>query len=867
MIRAYQGLSAVVLMAAAVMATPARAEVEHAFIIVIDGIRASEGVGDPSYEFVSEMMEQLAPQGSLLTFMEVRGQTVTLPAHQEAVTGTYADYANFGPYEGRENYAPRTPTLFDVYRRQTGAPQESCWIVSNTYLVGPDADHTLMPGYASDGGAASIVDWSYTLEDSWVWERIEATLADHEVALMLVNLHEVDRIGHTADWDAYTDKILEASQTVTAFWDRLQADPVYAGNTALFVTTDHGRHLDGESTGWRSHGCQCQGCRQVFLLALGPGIREGFVSDEPCSFLDIAPTVAHLMDLPLPYHRGRVLTEILEDGDTVVPGPGGAYLPVLVREGDRMVRAYEWQDPALGDDEGAHRVVVEISDDGGETWTTSMIQGGSAIQHSPVVWTDGELVIAGWLEVMAQGEYWYVRLRRLPPGETEWQEVFYEPMIGASTPVGNLAIVAGEDSLTLLENNALNERLRWWRSDDDGVSWSEEELQWSNPRYFPRDLRHVDAGDAWLVVFSAHVTGSPAMAEPNDNTEIYFTRSDDEGDTWEPEHAISVGDSPSIQPKAVVTDDGIVHVVWSDRDDGTFQLHHAESTDDGATFSVPVQLTFGSLGAWEPAVAVDGARLIVAWSQYDDVDEASIHVAALEDDSLVGDQVVSDPGQVARTPHLLPMDDCTSIITWSGSDLAGPWELGSARIETAARPASEAAGTLAPDEVQAGETFDLVVTVDLAVEATDRGVDRVELALPSFSLSATGALIDLDGDPLGAAATMDGDTLWYDLDATLSEAGTVTIRASVIAPLDAPLEATASVVLHSDLSACSTDVEGTLDMAVAPISGEDDDDDTSPSPPDDDADADGCQCRVGDRGSWLPATFFALMTLLWRRRR
>ena len=863
MICKHEGLAAIVLVAVVGIASPSRAEVEHAFIVVIDGIRASEGFDDPQHELIAELVEQLAPQGSLLTHMEVRGQTLTLPAHQVAITGTYADYGNFGPYEGRENFAPRTPTLFDIYRRETGAPLESCWVVSNTYLVGPDADHSLMPGYSSDGGAANIVDWSYTLEDSWVWGRIESTLGDHEVALMLVNLHEVDRIGHTEDWDGYTEKIREASGTVTAFWERLQADPVYAGNTALFVTTDHGRHLDGISTGWRSHGCQCQGCRQVFLLALGPGIREGYASDEPCSFLDLAPTVAHLMDLPMPYHRGRVLTEILEDGDTVVRGPGGAFLPNAVRAGERVVRTYEWQDPALNDDEGAHRVVVDVSDDGGETWTTTMLEGGSAIQHAPLAWTDGDVVIAGWLEVMAGGEDWFVRLRRLAPGATEWQEVFYEPMIGSSTPIGNLVLVADEDTLTLLENNTLNERLRWWVSEDDGVSWSGEEQQWGNPRYFPRDMQHVNVGDAWLVVYSAHATGSPAMVDPNDNTEIYYARSDDAGESWDAELAISGSAAPSIQPRAVMSDDGIVHVVWSDMEDGTFQLFHAESTDEGVTFSVPVQLTFGSLGAWEPAVAIDGDRLTVAWSQFDVVDDASVHVATLVGDSLLDEQVVSEPGQVARTPHLLTMDDCTSLVTWSHSDLAGPWELAEARVETAARPAGEATGSLDPTEVEAGIDFDLSVSIDAIVEAGDRGVAHVEVRVPCASLDEAGAQLEVDGDPVGGVASFDGESLWFDLEETLTAGGMVVLRVPATADDQPIVDAPVTVVLHSDIGPCSTEVLGPMSLTVVPLAG---DDDTSPPAPDDDGGGD-CQCRFGDRRAAIPAALIALAAVLWHRRR
>ena len=858
------------LLALLLAAPPAAAQqVEHAFIIVIDGLRASEAFDDPEREFVAALADELAPQGSVLTYMEVRAQTLTLPAHQVLVTGNYADYANLGAYEGRENFTPRTPTLFDAYRRHTGAPADSCWVVSNTYLVGEDADHSLMPGYGPDSGAQVVTDYSYTLSDAWVWDQMAAAMDDNEVALMLVNLHEVDRDGHNEDWDAYTTSATEASNAIVGFWEELQADPVYQDNTLLLVTTDHGRHLDGVEVGWRSHGCQCQGCRQVFLLAVGPGIRQGFTSDVSCSFSDVAPTVAHLMGVPFPYHRGRVLTEILEDGDEVDPGPGGSFRPRLWGSADLLVRTSERQDTSLGDEEGAHRVAVEISTDQGQTWEETVAEAGSAVQHSPVAWTDGEVVLAGWLEVLARGDYWYSRLRKLGEGASEWEEVFYQPMIGASTPVGNLAIAddPGTESLWLLENNALNERIRQWSSDDLGGTWSEEFDMWENPRYFPRDLSQARVNGAWLGVFSAHSVGPPGMLEPNDNTEIYWIRSDDGGETWSEEAAVTSDHAPSIQPAMAVGSDGVVHLVWADMASGTFQIQYAQSTDDGDTFTVPVALTSGSLGAWEPTLAVDGARAYVAWSQFDSENVATVHVAAVEDDSLVEERVLSAAQGVARTPHLMPLGDCSSLVTWSESDLLGPWELASERVATAGVPATEAHGIVEPAEIAPAEAAELAVTLDLELGDEDRGFDRVRIAAPATLALDGDASVEVDGDLVETEVTGDAGELWLQAAEVVAAVTTsVVLRFGVIASSDVAGPEPLVIELHRGGEPCPTAVAGELDVAVSPTG----DDDTGPDDDDDEAggeppDPGTCECSAAPGGVGGLAVF-ALAWMISRRR-
>jgi len=51
------------------------------------------------------------------------------------------------------------------------------------------------------------------------------------------------------------------------------------------------------------------------LIAWGAGIKQGYTSSVPCGNVDVAPTVLHLLGLPIAESmQGRVLTELLADG-------------------------------------------------------------------------------------------------------------------------------------------------------------------------------------------------------------------------------------------------------------------------------------------------------------------------------------------------------------------------------------------------------------------------------------------------------------------------------------------------------------------------------------------------------------------------
>ena len=80
--------------------------------------------------------------------------------------------------------------------------------------------------------------------------------------------------------------------------------------TALFITNDHGRHLDGHLDGFVSHGDDCAGCRKIELLAIGPDFRRGVMFDQHRSHIDVAVTCAALLGLTIPGSKGQIMQEL-----------------------------------------------------------------------------------------------------------------------------------------------------------------------------------------------------------------------------------------------------------------------------------------------------------------------------------------------------------------------------------------------------------------------------------------------------------------------------------------------------------------------------------------------------------------------------
>jgi hypothetical protein len=268
-------------------------------IFVIDGPRWTETLGDSAHRHIPLMWNRLKPQGTLFTDFRNEGLTLTNPGHCSILTGTWQTVANDG------SQRPTMPTLYEYFRKAYQAPQNAAYVVSGKSKLNV-CSYSRHPDFGADFGAA--VDVGYSWDDE-VYERLISVLKTDSPRLALACFPSVDKIGHWGNWDGYLGAMRNVDSLAYACWDYLQSDPYYAGDTYLFITADHGRHSDG-AYGFQNHGCACEGCERLFLLALGPDIKVNHTVHSTYTQRDLCPTVAQIFGFPAPYAEGDVIAEM-----------------------------------------------------------------------------------------------------------------------------------------------------------------------------------------------------------------------------------------------------------------------------------------------------------------------------------------------------------------------------------------------------------------------------------------------------------------------------------------------------------------------------------------------------------------------------
>ena len=287
------------------LAAPATAwQTERVVLVIIDGLRYTEGLGDPTHAHVPAMAA-LAAEGAIVEPFTNQGVTYTDHAVPAIWCGGYTDIYSFTDPEcgGTNNYT-ELPSMFEYFRKQKQkAPEDCIYLLKD---VGCPWRGSLHPDYGPDWWP--LYDMAgYT--DTSVWTEAQSVLVSESPELLLVYLADVDHYGHLGNWDNYLAAIETADAIVGALWTRLQELPAYAGKTTMIVTNDHGRH----TTNFVSHGDGCAGCRTIQLLALGPDTPAGLVSTTPRDIPDIVPSIGLLLGFTAEYATGTAMTELFEE--------------------------------------------------------------------------------------------------------------------------------------------------------------------------------------------------------------------------------------------------------------------------------------------------------------------------------------------------------------------------------------------------------------------------------------------------------------------------------------------------------------------------------------------------------------------------
>lgn len=281
---------------------------KNVLIVVFDGARYSETWGDATHNHIPGIARELAPKGCVYTRFYNNGPTYTTAGYAALLTGNYQEIDN----NGQES--PVNPSVLQLWEKK-GRDKPAAWIITSkkklevlSDCADPDWEGCCRP--AADCGTSGAGILQGNRDDGQTCDRAIDIMKKEKPQILVIGFMEPDVSGHSGNWESYVEGIKKADGYILRLWEYLQSDDFYHGKTTLFIVNDHGRHSDDVADGFHSHGDQCEGCRHLFMAAIGPDFEEGKVVETERELTDIPATVAKLLGMEMPSGKGEVMEEL-----------------------------------------------------------------------------------------------------------------------------------------------------------------------------------------------------------------------------------------------------------------------------------------------------------------------------------------------------------------------------------------------------------------------------------------------------------------------------------------------------------------------------------------------------------------------------
>jgi hypothetical protein len=336
--------------------------VRKAIVITFGGgARDQETFAPEGQENIPNLIEELIPQSTFFTQVINRGILGHYVATASLATGVYESINNFA------SLPPEHPTMFEYFRKDLKRPASDAWVVApsngfnrigesshRSYGVGLGAG-VILPKHLLNAAVPVGTDYEHLLRDNYetpfyvpelagsefqirqLEEILKLSVTDFAAhartlsspdelsvyiarqlmrqlapSLLWITLHDID-IAHAGSYSLYVDAIKRTDRLCADIWKEVQNRPEYAGTTAMFVLPDFGRDSDTTSggNGFQHHRTGDAASRTTWMMALGPGIREGLVVDRPIESTGLVPTVGSLLGFSPSLAQGKPIEEVL----------------------------------------------------------------------------------------------------------------------------------------------------------------------------------------------------------------------------------------------------------------------------------------------------------------------------------------------------------------------------------------------------------------------------------------------------------------------------------------------------------------------------------------------------------------------------
>jgi hypothetical protein len=326
------------------------------------GARDQETFAPEGQENIPHMMRELIPQASFFTQVVNRGILGHYVATASLATGVYETINNFA------SLPPQHPTAFEYFRKDLKRPSTDAWVVapSNGFNRIGESDYrsygpglgarVILPKHllaaASAGGGA---DYEHLLRDNYETPFFTPELSGSEFelqqmemllklsvddfkkhaltlsspdelsvyiarqlmrqlapSLLWITMHDID-IAHAGAYSLYIEGIRRTDRLCRELWKAIQSEPEYAGNTTVLILPDFGRDSDQDSggNGFQHHRTGDALSRTTWMLAMGPGVREGVVYDRALQSTDLVPTIGSILGFSATLAQGIPIAELV----------------------------------------------------------------------------------------------------------------------------------------------------------------------------------------------------------------------------------------------------------------------------------------------------------------------------------------------------------------------------------------------------------------------------------------------------------------------------------------------------------------------------------------------------------------------------
>jgi hypothetical protein len=143
-----------------------------------------------------------------------------------------------------------------------------------------------------------------TSHDAFLTEAALGCMRKFAPNVLTVAMGEID-CAHYGSWSRYVDAIRRTDELTWRLWRASEELSAYRRRTLMLVLPDHGRQLEQpggpgfvhHSDFYTGEGAD-EGCRRVWMLALGPAVTPGRMIDRPTPITAAAATGLQFLGLP-----------------------------------------------------------------------------------------------------------------------------------------------------------------------------------------------------------------------------------------------------------------------------------------------------------------------------------------------------------------------------------------------------------------------------------------------------------------------------------------------------------------------------------------------------------------------------------------